>query len=196
MNAQIKTLTPGALYEGDDVFVGIINVNGVQKGILLPPKPVRQYPELVIYNDGPVKGTTSWNDGQANTRDMADAGSKLAQWALDNGMHIPSMDELDIIYRTCKPTTEQNWLGNRSGINVSAIPPTYPYTSDFPAQTTLEQFKAGGPEAFDTNDWYWSSTRSPDSEASAYAQYFYYGFQNSWAVYHAFLGVAVRWIDL
>lgn len=193
MNAQV--IVPGTLYD-NDIFVGRINVDGKEKGILLPPKAIRQYPELVIYNKGPVKGATSWKDGQANTRDMAAAGSEFAQWALDNNMHIPSMDELEIIYRACKPTTDKNWLGLRSGINVSAIPPTYPYTSDFPAQTSLEQFKAGGPEAFDTHDWYWSSTRHPDDEVYAYAQHFDDGSQGNWYVNYDCLGVAVRWIDI
>lgn len=178
------------------IYIGRINVNGVQKGILLPAKATRQYPELIVYNYGPVKGATSWNDGPANTQDMAAAGSEFAKWALDNGMHIPSLDELEIIYRTCKPTTDENWLGLRSGINVSAIPPTYPYTKELPAQTTLEQFKAGGPEAFDTHDWYWSSTLHPDDEDFAYAQNFDDGYQRSWDVGMRCLGVAVRWIDL
>lgn len=178
------------------IYIGRINVNGSQKGILLPPKATRQYPELIVYNNGPVKGATSWNDGQANTRDMAASGSKLAQWALDINMHIPSMDELEIIYRACKPTTDKNSSWMRSGINLSAIPPTWPYTKDFPAQTTLEQFKAGGAEAFDTHDWYWSSTRHPVNEDYAYAQYFDHGNQDGWTVDGNFLGVAVRWIDL
>ena len=188
-------LIPGTAIDGD-IYIGRINVNGVHKGILLPPKTVRQFPEPVIWNKKGIKGAASWCDGQANTRDMAKAGSKFAKWALDNNMHIPSLDELEIIYRTCKPTTRENSLWARSGINVSAVPPTYPYTETEPAQTTLEQFRAGQPEAFDTDDWYWSSTRHQVNEDYAWYQIFFYGSQSLYLISTTCLGCAVRWIDL
>lgn len=181
---------------GDDTRAGIIMVNGARKGILLPPKSIRQFPKLVICNDGPVKGATSWCDGLQNTRDLADAGSELAKWALDQGLHIPSMDELEIIYRACKPTSQSNYLYGRSGINVSAVPPTYPYTRELPAQTALEDFKADGPEAFSTDDCYWSSTRHPVNESYVYAQHFDDGDQSYFGTDDTCYGCAVRWIDL
>jgi hypothetical protein len=89
---------------------------------------------------------------------MANAGSKLAQWALDLNLYIPSQDELEIIYRNLKPTTDTNSQWGRSGINVSAIEPTKPYTLAMPAQSLAESFKEGGSEAFDPVS-YWSSTQ-------------------------------------
>ena len=161
MNTQSNIII-GTQFE-EDILVGRINVNGVLQGIILPPKLERQYPEAIKWNKEGIKGALSYCDGQANTRDMAEAGSELAKWALEKGMHIPSQDEMEIIYRACKPTKDTNYLYNRSGVNVSAVPPTYPYTKESPEQTGLEQFRAGGPEAFDTNDWYWTSTRHADN---------------------------------
>lgn len=183
---------------GDDIYVGRIMVNGALKGILLPPKSIRQPGSAMEWMpDGkPVTIATSWCDGLQNTREMADAGSELAKWAMEKGLHIPSMDELEIIYRTCKPTSQSNYLYSRAGINVSALPPTYPYTADQPGQTTLEAFRAGGPEAFNTDDWYWSSTRHPAYEDIAYAQDFEYGDQNDYHTDNPCLACAVRWIDL
>lgn len=38
------------------------------------------------------------------------------------------------------------------------------YTEESPVQTTVEAFKAGGPEAFQPR-WYWSSTQRSASNA-------------------------------
>lgn len=183
---------------GDDRLAGIIMVNGAKKGILLPPKSIRQ-PETAMewMPDGkPCSRATSWCDGLMNTLEMADAGSELAKWAMEKGLHIPSLDELEIIYRACKPTSQSNYIYGRAGINVSAVPPTYPYTAELPGQTALEEFRAGGPEAFDTSDWYWSSTRHPDYEDCAYAQHFDDGTQDVFSTYYTCFACAVRWIDL
>lgn len=182
----------------DDTRAGIIMVNGAKKGILLPKKSIRQ-PEhrmQLMPRGKPIAGATSWADGKQNTIELAEAGSELAQWCLERGLHLPSQDELEIIYRGFKPGTQQNSLYARSGINVSAVPATYPYTRNFPAQTSLEEFREGGPEAFDMDDWYWSSTRHPDDEGTAYAQDFYDGDQDNFYTDHTCYGCAVRWIDL
>jgi hypothetical protein len=194
---NMTTPALGTTFEGG-IFVGLINVNGNRKGILLPPKSIRQYPESIVWNDSlnTVEDAVSFYDGHSNTVAMAKAGSRLAQWALDHNMHIPSMDELDIGYRGTKPTKNKNALYNRSGINVSAIPPTYPYTADNPQQTILEQFREGGPEAFDTHDWYWSSTQHPGTSGSACAQGFEDGDQHFILKVYECLGCAVRWIDI
>jgi hypothetical protein len=183
---------------GDDIYVGRIMVNGALKGILLPPKAIRQPDSRMQWlpDDTTCSGATSWNNGQQNTQEMADAGSELAKWALEKGLHIPSQDELEIIYRACKPTKDPNTLWNRSGINVSSVPPTHPYTRELPLQTTLEEFQQGGAEAFDINDWYWSSTRHPEYEFIAYAQSFKNGIQDTCFTDTTCYGCAVRWIDL
>lgn len=78
------------------------------------------------------------------------------------------MQELQ--YRHLKPTTQQNYCWNRDGENPSSLPVGELYTEESPIQTTVEAFKAGGPEAFQPR-WYWSS-----SQRSAYgAFYMYFG---------------------
>lgn len=66
------------------------------------------------------------------------------------------MQELQ--YRHLKPTTQQNYCWNRDGENPSSLPVGELYTEESPVQTTVEAFKAGGPEAFQPR-WYWSSTQ-------------------------------------
>ncbi len=129
-----------------------------------------------------VAGASSYCDGHANTLTMARAGSKLAKWALDlriggfDDWYLPSQDELEICYRNLKPSTEKNWCYARSGINLSALVPTYPYTPDLPVQTLAESFKSGGNEAFNL-DWYWTSTRHASDPDSAWTQDFLSGYQ-------------------
>ncbi len=124
-----------------------------------------------------VKGAESYSDGMANTLAMAAAGSTLAQWALDlriggrDDWHIPSQDQLEVMYRSHKPTADTNTLYGRSGINVSAVPPTHPYAADTPAQTSVEAFQVGGSQAFEP-EWYWCSTQRADDSGHAWGQGF------------------------
>ena len=144
-----------------------------------------------------VEGATPYFDGLANTKAMADAGSNLALWAqgLDIGgntdWYLPSQDELEIIYRNLKPTTETNALRGRSGINLSAVIPTYPYTTDLPTQTQAEAFQQGGEQAFD-EAWYWTSTQHASHSGCAWGQRFSRGGQGSRRKVNEFRARAVR----
>lgn len=171
MIPKLKTMTPGSMFEGD-ILLGRILVGGDTFAVLQPPKVLSEHAPT-IWNESLkiVKGATSWCDGLANTKAMAKAGSKLAQWALDGELYIPSMDEQELQYRLLKPSTAKNSCYARSGINLSAQPPTYPYTPDFPKQTKLKAFREGGPEAF-ALEWYWSSTQSAAASDYAWVQYF------------------------
>jgi hypothetical protein len=107
---------------------------------------------------------TSYDDGAANTDAMAAAGSPIATQVKSlviagrADWYIPAQDEMEIIYRNLKPTAETNTTWARSGINLSAIEPTRPYTPELPAQTTASAFAEGSAEAFEA-EWYWSSTQ-------------------------------------
>ena len=164
-------------------YVGRILVDGKPYALIVVPKDEGERTDVewnADYKD--VPGAKSWNDGLANTDAMAAAGSKLALWARDLRIaghadwYLPSQDELEIIYRNLKPTTETNWCYARSGINLSAIAPTRPYTPEFPVQTQAEAFQKGGAQAFE-EAWYWSSTQHAAVSGSAWGQYFDNGYQ-------------------
>lgn len=119
--------------------------------------------------DKDVPGAMSCTDGRANTAAMAEAGGEIAQQVLElnhndcNDWAIPACDQLEVLYRAFKPTTQENACTFRDGVNPSGVPVGYPYTSDNPIQTVAEAFREGGAEAF-ADDWYWSSTQfSPDA---------------------------------
>jgi len=168
---------------GGGFYAGRINVDGQNFAIIVAPKADGEKVESKwIHDDIAVPGARSYCDGLANTNAMAEAGSELANWARglriggNDDWYIPSQDELEIIYRNLKPTTETNSGYARSGINLSAIPPTRPYTRELPAQTQAEAFQGGAPEAFD-GSWYWSSTQHAATSDYAWSQVFDYGHQ-------------------
>jgi len=165
--------------EMDDGFaVARLNVDGAHYGLILPPKAESEHAPIA-WNDSlkMIKGALSYGDGLANTKAMAKAGSQLAQWALDNKMHIPSLDEMELLYRHFKPGTAKNSCYARAGINLSAVPPTYPYTPDSPKQTNLKAFREGGAEAFEL-EWYRTSTQHAAGPDYAWMQHFGDGYQD------------------
>lgn len=168
---------------GGGFYAGRILIDGNPFAIIVAPKAEGEHkPAIWIPNYKEVPGAKSYFDGQANTKAMAEAGSKLAQWSIDlriggfDDWYLPAQDELEIIYRNLKPTTDKNSCYARSGINLSVIEPTRPYTPEFPLQTEAELFKAGGDEAFD-DGWYWSSTQYVSDSDYAWYQTFRYGSQ-------------------
>lgn len=165
-------------------FAGTIQLDdGTRYGIVVAPKADGQHTAtLWIEEYKAVPGAQSYNDGLANTIAMAEAGSSLAQWARGlriaghDDWYIPSQDELELCYRNLKTTAEKNYCYARSGINLSAVPPTRPYTTTLPAQTTAKPFTENGNEAFDAAG-YWSSTRHAADSGYAWYQHFSNGNQ-------------------
>ena len=169
---------------GGGFYAGRILINDQPFALIVSPKAEGEMnPAIWIPNYKDVPGARSYNDGLANTRAMAESGSKLAQRVLDlrindeGEWYLPAQDELEVIYRNLKPTTNQNSCYARSGINLSAMPPTRPYTPEFPIQTLTEAFQQGGAEAFES-DAYWSSTQHASGSASAWCQLFGNGTQD------------------
>jgi hypothetical protein len=184
MNAITQTTLPrlGARMPGG-FFAGAYLLNGQRRALIVSTKKIGISLKGVWHEEEiDVPGAKSYNDGMANTLAMAAAGSGLARTTLEleidglKDFYIPSQDELEICYRVFKPTIESNWCYARSGINLSALPPTYPYAPDFPVQTMLETFKVGGDEAFE-EDWYWTSTQHAGDSVIAWCQIFNYGYQ-------------------
>lgn len=177
MNAIAKAVLPaiGTAYEGG-FFGGLITLNGETYGLVVAPKAQGELEEAtwgVYGNDLP--DAISFNDGLANTQAMAAAESDLARWmlALDiagfSDWYLPSRDELEILYRNLKPTTQQNYCSFRAGENPSTAPVSYPYSATNPAQTHASAFAEGGEESFAPH-WYWASTQY--SPGGAWIQYF------------------------
>jgi len=178
-------------------FAGLVNINGQTKGIIVAPKAAGEYKGKWAESDDLIEGAACPVDGQQNTLDMIAAETTLGNWvrSLDIGgftdWHIPSRDQLEIIYRAFKPTSDENWA--YSGVNISSVPPHNLYTADNPKQCELEAFRAGGTEAFEPV-WYWTSTQV--GEASAWFQHFNDGGQSYHWKLSSLRARAVRTINL
>jgi len=173
----------GTLFAGG-YFGGRIIVDGQAFALIVAPKDGGEF-NRVQYNDNykRIDGAGSLNDGLANTQAMLAAGSKLAKQITDlridghDDWYLPSLDELEVIYRNLKPTKDGNSLYMRSGINLNAVTPTAPYTREFPAQTLAEAFQAGSDQAFEES-WYWTSTQYAGTSDCAWVQDFGSGDQH------------------
>ncbi len=170
---------------GGGFYVGRVRIGEQAFALIVAPKADGEHKDTIwIKGDKDLPGAKSYDDGLANTKAMAEAGSKLAQWALDlriadaDDWYLPAQDELEVMYRNLKPTTRKNWCYARSGINLSAVEPTRPYTPDFPVQTQADAFQAGGDQAFD-EVYYWSSTQHAAYSDCAWCQDFDGGNQGS-----------------
>jgi hypothetical protein len=153
----------GTPWEGG-FFAGIITFNGDVFAQVVAPKadgdlgPAIWHPDYKL-----ITGADSFFDGLSNTKAMAEAGSEIAQQVLDlrisgfDDWHIGARDQVELLYRGFKPTTEQNYV-YRSGDNPSSLPVGYPYSIHLPGQTPVELFREGGAEAF-ADEWYWTSTQ-------------------------------------
>lgn len=184
MKSSIDEITPiiGTRMDGG-FYAGRLQIGEQVFALIVAPKAEGDKSDCAwINNHQDVPGAKSYNDGKANTTAMADAGSELATWARDlrigghDDWYLPSQDELEIMYRNLKPTTETNSCYARSGINLSAVPPTRPYTPESPVQTQAEAFQIGGEQAFE-EDWYWSSTQHASYSGLAWTQDFNDGSQ-------------------
>lgn len=171
----------GAPFEGG-FYGGQVRIGNGIFAIAWAPKAIGELTGVWLPGYKPVQNSVSCYDSMANTVVMAEAGSTIAKHALGleiNGHAnwcIPARDVLELGYRNLKPTTEENCISIRDGDNASSIPAGYPYSDDLPAQTTAEDFREGGDEAFEAV-WYWSSTQY--SESSAWTQSFYSGYQRN-----------------
>jgi hypothetical protein len=178
-------------------FTGTIMLNGQRLAIITTSKKLGEFSGVWHPNYADVPGAKSFVDGHANTLAMDEAGSPIAEQALAleidgfKDFFIPSQDMLELQYRAFKPTRDKNSQYGRSGINVSALPPTYPYTPDLPAQTLLEAFQQGGEESFES-ELYWTSTQHADGSDCAWCQGVGDGFQYYDYKDYEFLVRAVR----
>jgi hypothetical protein len=188
----------GTEWEGG-YFGGILTFGGDVYGQVIAPKAAGDLGPAIWHPDEKlIAGADSFFDGLSNTQAMAEAGSEIAQKVLDlriNGRddwHIGSRDQVELMYRGLKPTTDENYV-YRYGDNPSSLPPGYPYTLHLPGQTEVELFRDGGAEAFEST-WYFTSTQC--SAYYAWFQYFGDGCQYTTYKYDGGRFRAVRMIKI
>jgi len=173
----------GTAFEGG-FLMGAIMLPAGPHALVKLPKATGEFAGEVLLKDyeRDVPGALSLVDGLANTRAFAEAGSKLAERVLAIGKetYIPAIDELGAMYCVAKPTTQETSIYGRNGINLHMLPPRLPYAFNPPRQTVIEIFRAGGAEAFETDDSYWSSTQYAGSSDRAWTQWFHDGNQSYW----------------
>lgn len=161
-------------------FTGIYQQDGKRYAVITAPAVHELEGELGEYGEK-IEGAGSLTDSRANTEAMAASGSTLAQQVLAleidgfTDWAIPARDVQELQYRHLKPTTQQNYCWNRDGENPSSLPVGELYTEELPAQTTVDAFKAGRPEAFQPR-WYWSSSQR--SAYDAFTMHFVVGLQS------------------
>jgi hypothetical protein len=183
---------PGTPFEGG-YYVGRLRVGTQIVALIVAPKAAGETEGTWLPDYAEAPGATSFFDGAANTAAMATAGSPIATWAQSlsiNGFsdwYLPARDELELLYRNLKPTSDDNW--RRCGDNPSSLPPGYPYAVQAPAQTQDEAFRAGGAEALELA-WHWSSTQY--SRSYAWSQHFDDGTQGINDTYDTGRARAVR----
>jgi hypothetical protein len=200
MNAAVLPAI-ATLHEGG-YYVGRYRIGTRPYALIVAPKAEGEH-DPIVWNRSQkmIESAQSYCDGLANTRAMAEAGSALAKWALEariggfDDWYIGAVDENELLYRHLKPGTEKNSCWARSGINLSAEPPTWPHTPAEPAQTSIALFQQGGSEAFE-QEVYWTSTQHASISDCAWGQYFSYGRQGYWFKDNKFRARVVRRLAL
>lgn len=137
--------------------------------------------------------TEGWEATNAMIAAGTDTQYPAAHWAralVINGYadwYIPARDELEMAWRNLKPVATDNYIGTRykspinyqkdgsypdsaftQGVNLNSSPQSIAYTLTDPAQTDALAFRAGGPEEFAWNNYFWTSSES--SAANAWNQ--------------------------
>jgi hypothetical protein len=193
-------LVIGEPFEGG-YFMGSIITAGKTYALIVAPKAEGETTLPWKKGWSATPGTLSLNDGLANSEAMNNDEHPAAQWCRSlkiggkDDWCLPSRDDLELMYRNGKPTTDENYVyanrakawgvkpGDYNGVdesgnghNASSVPAGDAYTKQVPAQTTAPAFRDGEPEAFDAR-WYWSSTEF--GSVGAWYQHFGDGFQDN-----------------
>lgn len=142
---------------------------------------------------GPAATRTRW-DGLTSTNALVALGATkapAAEWCAAqvypadtaSPWYLPALDELELIYRTLKPTTASNDLTAStmptfpggaspytSGYNPSSDPPQGIYTLTSPAQTAVVAFQTLQPQSLDKQTPYRYQTSTEGSATAPWLQ--------------------------
>ena len=189
----------GTAYQGG-FYAGKIVIGGSTYALVVAPKSTgentaRQWKTT----SDTTAGTLSLNDGLSNSNAMNNASHPAAQFcrALTIGgysdWYLPSRDELEIVYRNCKPNSTANNVYLRDvasfgvsgngldnmgvGYNANSLPVGVAYTTSNPTTSVALAYTTGNAEVFSAA-YYWSSTEF--SATYAWEQYFYTGYQDNY----------------
>ena len=206
---------PGTPF-GGGFYAGPIALHGKTYALIVAPKALGEQSGILWKKNWreATPGTQSVDDGFANCLAMNDDGHPAAHWARGlriagfDDWYLPARDELELLYRTLKPGTRENYTydsrlgwyqvepGKYNGVdehgnghNASSVPPGDAYTATSPVQTMAEAFREGGAEAFDPR-LYWSSTEF--DPAFAWVQNFDVGYQGDFCKTFVLRARAVR----
>ena len=174
-------------------FAGVIRVKDCAYAILAAPKSTERSIPFKTHCSG-TPNTQLVNDGWSNTNAMNDSAHPAAQYCRSltvcgyADLYLPSRDELELCYRVFKPTDQVNvtsytagtYTGNlrlANGTNLNSIPTGAAYTETNPARTIATAFRAGSVEAFETSNYYWTSTEFSNYTSFSLIQYFSSGNQ-------------------
>lgn len=188
MNSNSPAIKPGDFYKGG-YYVGKIAIDSsIYELILSPVDTVSLYSWKTTNTYTP--GADSLNNGWNNTQAMFASGIEnhpAARYCYDlvindyDDWYLPAADELEMCYRVFKPGAQSNAIqqtgapNGAMGYNPSSIPIGQPYTLSDPGQTSVEQFKYEGPQAFFMDYFYLASTQK--DEGNSAEQWFYSGYQ-------------------
>ena len=140
---------PGQPFAGGYYAGQIANQGGVATHyVIVADKTLGQYTGKGLGQPG----AKNWSQCDTFCTDLRLGG--YADW------HMPTQNELDVLYYFLKPGTTPNQTAYPSGSNPQAVAPepisTY-YTAGSPVQTTATSFITGASQAFDPVN-YWSSS--------------------------------------
>jgi hypothetical protein len=151
---------------GGGFFAGLYYEHGIRHALIVAPKAEGQASAKLSWGGrGTQTEARSLIDGLTNTRALCDrkAGDDhlAAKFCRDlriggfDDWHLPALEQMSVLRANLTPEDDH-----------------------VPVQTAAEAFREGGPEAFDIDDWYWTSTEW--SAGSAWFQSFGNGYQDSY----------------
>lgn len=163
--AGIIDTTKGNIISADDYQVGRRYL------LILAPKSMEATISSSLQwrsSNADVPGAKTRWDGLSATKQMVNLGGAFEMANYVNGLsypedigsqwYLPALDELELAYRSFKPTTGNNAVNSDTatfpdttqnfGVNPSSDPTGSAYTTTVPARTSVSAFQGGNSEAF------------------------------------------------